>query len=300
MGRKGVRNLLKSCRARVHSQYRRDGAFVYRLKDNRTFVLHRENQLSELIYYEGAYEPLESLIASKVILKNDVVLDVGANVGYYSALFDALVCPAGEVHSFEPGLKTFKHLCDTKSILNLQRTFVHQQAIGDHVGKCAFWISTSGSDAQQSSVRVTALGSHTKQYEVDVTTIDCFVDTTQKQNGRGVAFIKCDIEGAEPAMLKGAQTLFCSADPPVWLIEHNRQALEEHGNSSSSLTDSFADYDIFFVPLTWPPSVMAIHQAVKWYGEPKHLPDECNLIALPRRGRYAERAARLRECGLIT
>src|SRR5882724_5112099 len=109
MGRKGLRNRLK--RWNATRRYGGQGALVYRLRDRRPFVLHRENQLSELIYFEGAYEPLETLIASNVLRKGDLVLDIGANVGYYSALFDQLVYPGGEVHSFEPGGKTFKSLC---------------------------------------------------------------------------------------------------------------------------------------------------------------------------------------------
>jgi FkbM family methyltransferase len=300
MGRRNFRHRLKLFNARLRSDYNGGGTLVYRLNDGRPFVFHRDNLLSELVYLDGAYEPLETLIASKTVQNDDIVLDIGANVGYYSALFDRLVQPSGEVHSFEPGNETFDRLSQTKRLLGLDRTNLHRQAIGDRIGRIGFWASTGGSDAQQSAVKATALGAQAQQYEVEVTTLDAFVAAKWKGKRPPIAFIKCDIEGAEPAMLNGAQTLLHSDNPPIWLIEHNRQALGEHGGNSSALTDPLREYEISFVPLNWPPSIMALFQAVKWNGDPAQLPDECNLIAVPRRGVYAERALILRDFRLIT
>ncbi len=297
MGRKNLRSRLKMLNVRLDSDYRRSGTAVYRLRDGRRFVFHRDNQLSQLIYVEGAYEPLETLIASRVIQPDDVVLDVGANVGYYSAIFDQLVRPGGAVHSFEPGTKTIRSLSTTKDSLDLNRTTLHQKAIGERVGTATFWDSTSGSDAQQSLMNVTALGGKAQGHEVEVTTIDSFIASLPTP--KSVAFVKCDIEGAEPSMLRGAKELLSSENPPIWLIEHNRPALHEHGNDSGDLLLPLKEYQIAYVPLTWPPSILASPQAIHWEGDPWKLPDECNLIALPRYGAYAGRAAKLRECGLL-
>jgi hypothetical protein len=116
----------------------------------------------------------------------------------------------------------------------------------------------------------------------------------------GLAFVKCDIEGAELSMIKGAGSLIDSENPPIWLIEHNRAALTDHGNSSCDLVAPFEDFEIYFVPLCWPPSEMAFRQANKWSGIPDELPDECNLLIVPRRGAQAKRAAALREARLIS
>jgi FkbM family methyltransferase len=300
MGRKSLRNRIKMNRAKRDSGYQKNGTLIYPLNNDRRFVLHRENQLSELIYLEGAYEPLETLIVSQAVRAGDVVLDIGANVGYFTALLDALVKPGGQVHSFEPGSGTFTHLQETKRLLELDRTVLHQKAISDSTGHIDFWVSTSGSDAQQSTVKVAALGQQIRQHRVEATTLDAFVMELYAKGVRGIAFVKCDIEGAELSMIKGAQSLITSKNPPVWMIEHNRAALLEHGNSSRDLVSPFAGSDIFHVPLSWPPSIMASRQASKWSGVPDELPDECNLIIVPKRGDYADRAVELRQAGLIS
>lgn len=299
MGRKSLRNRLKSDRAKRDTGYQKNGTYIYSLNNSRPFVLHRNNQLSELIYFEGAYEPLETLIVSQTVRAGDVVLDIGANVGYFTALLDELVKPGGQVHSFEPGSGTFTHLEETKKLLQLDRTVLHQKAISDTVGHIDFWVSTSGSDAQQSTVKVAALGQQIRQHRVEATTLDAFVAELRAKGVQGIAFVKCDIEGAELSMIKGAQSFITSQDPPVWMIEHNRAALLEHGNSSRDLVSPFAGSDIYYVPLGWPPSILASRQASKWNGVPDELPDECNLIIVPKRGAYASRADGLRKAGLI-
>jgi len=299
MGRKSLRNFLKKSRASLNSNYRKDGALAYPLKNGNQFVLHRGNQLSELVFLEGAYEPLETMIVSKAVRSGDVVLDVGANVGYYTALLDKLVNPGGQVHSFEPGQGTFARLQETKKLLALERTSLYQKAISDSVGSIDFYLSTSGSDAQQSTVKVAALGQETRLHRVEATTIDAFVTGLKSKTNPGVAFVKCDIEGAELLMLKGAKGLVNSENPPVWLIEHNREALTEHGASSVDLLSPFANFEVYYVPLCWPPSVMASPKADKWNGVPASLPDECNLIIFPKHGTYANRAAALKQAGLI-
>jgi len=299
MGRKNLRNRIKVCRAGLSAGYRTNGTLIYPLNNKKRFVFHRDNRLSELIFLEGAYEPLETLIISKAVREGDIVLDIGANVGYYTALLDGLVKPGGQVHSFEPGRGTFTKLEETKRLLKLDRTCLHAKAISDRVGHIDFWVSTAGSDAQQSTVKAAALGQQTRLNRVEATTLDAFVAGLDSNGAGRIAFVKCDIEGAELSMIHGATRLINSQDPPIWLIEHNRFALMEHGNSSLALVSPFADFDTYFVPLSWPPSRMASPQANKWSGVPDELPDECNLIIFPKRGAQANRAAALRQAGLI-
>jgi FkbM family methyltransferase len=299
MGRKNLFYFLKKSRASLSPVYRRDGTLVYSLKNGSQFVLHRGNHLSELFFLEGAYEPLETLIVSQAVQGNDVVLDLGANVGYYTALLDKLVKPDGKVHSFEPGQGTFIRLTETKKLLKLDQAVLHPKAVGDSVSHIDFCSSTSGSDAKQNTVKNGALGRHICHNQVEATTLDAFVAELHAKGVQNIAFVKCDIEGAEPSMLKGAQSLLNSQDPPIWLIEHNRMALREHEAASQDLLTSFINCDVYFVPICWPPSIMASPQASKWSGVPDELPDECNLIIFPKRGAYAKRTAALRQSGLI-
>lgn len=298
MGRKNLRYFIKRQRVNVNPDYRKDGTLIYQLENGISFVLHRGNHLSELVYLEGAYEPLETMILSKIIRRNDVVLDCGANVGYFTALLDRLVKPEGQVHSFEPGAGTFSKLQRTKDLLRLDCSRLHPKAVDSSVGEIDFWSSTSGSDAQQMTVNST-LGRSLRHDKVPATTLDAMAAELKSGGVERIAFVKCDIEGAEIEMLKGAQALLKSDHPPIWLIEHNRPALVDHGATSADLLANFAGCEIHFVPICWPPSIMASPKTEKWNGVPGDLPDECNLLVFPNRGIFAERTAALRAAGLL-
>jgi len=240
MGRKRSAYFIKRQRLNLNATYRKEGSLVYQLNNGQNFVVHRDNLLSELVFLEGAYEPLESQIVSHIVRGNDIVLDGGANVGYFTAILDRLVKPYGQVHAFEPGEGTFGKLQRTKVLLQLDRSRLHPVALDCTVGPIDFWSSTSGSDAQQKTVKTLLPDEPLRHDTVPATTVDAFVAGLQDHGLPPVAFIKCDIEGAEAAMLKGAHNLLDSEHPPVWLIEHNRPALADQGADSADLLAFFA------------------------------------------------------------
>jgi FkbM family methyltransferase len=299
MGRKNLYFFLKKIRARLNSDFRANGTMLYKLANGNSFLLHRGDCLSEQIYLEGAYEPLETMLVSKIACRGDVALDIGANVGYYTALLDGLVKPDGVVHCFEPGEATFRRLGETRNLLHLDRASLHAKAISDASGPIEFWMSEAGLDGQQSTQKNSGLGQQARCTRVEAITVDAFAADLKTRDARSIAFVKCDIEGAELSMLKGAQTLLQSENPPIWLIEHNRKVLLAHGVETSDLLSFFREADVYYVPMCWPPSIIPVKQVTKWNGVPDALPDECNLLIFPRRGIYAKRAAALYEAGLI-
>ena len=56
----------------------------------------------ESLYVLGSYEAGTSALAAAVLEHGDIVCDVGANLGWYTMLFDRCVRPTGSVHAFEP------------------------------------------------------------------------------------------------------------------------------------------------------------------------------------------------------
>ena len=64
-------------------------------------------QDSLLLSINGIYEEFETELVSKEISKNDVVVDIGANIGYYTLIFAKLVGENGKVFAFEPDPSNF-------------------------------------------------------------------------------------------------------------------------------------------------------------------------------------------------
>jgi len=60
--------------------------------------------------YLGTFGPIESRWVRAYLKSGMTVVDVGANVGYYSFLAASLVGPTGQVFAFEPSPYAFERL----------------------------------------------------------------------------------------------------------------------------------------------------------------------------------------------
>jgi len=84
--------------------------------------------------YVGAYEIEVVENMNRILQKGDTFIDVGANIGYLSAIALGLVGKNGQVHSFEPVHQYFSKL---KNITTLNPEFnfiVNQCALGESEG----------------------------------------------------------------------------------------------------------------------------------------------------------------------
>ena len=50
----------------------------------------------------GEYEPVETKLILELVKPGAAILDIGANIGYYSLLFAKLIGPSVQVYAFEP------------------------------------------------------------------------------------------------------------------------------------------------------------------------------------------------------
>lgn len=195
--------------------------------------------------YCGNYD-VELQECIKKILKNgDVFFDVGANIGYISAVGAGCVGRQGEVHSFEPVPEYFqklKEMADKNPAYNIR---VNQCALADKAGvmKIAVCKDNVGRnsmvqgfvDEERQKDRLTA----------SVCTLSQYI--AQRKIDR-VSLIKIDVEGFEFPVLKGLQPFFETAAkrPPI-LCEIVPEAYPLLGYSIEQLADYMEkwSYDSF-------------------------------------------------------
>ena len=142
----------------------------------------------------------EALLA-RVVPRGSVFLDVGANIGYYSAYLYPLVAA---VHAFEPDERALPHLRGLAE--GLPRLTVHAAAVSRADGN-AFLASGASSE-------ISALG--TDASGVRVPTIA--IDSLAAGFGGTVGALKVDTEGHEAEVLAGAAKTI-ERDRPLLLCE---------------------------------------------------------------------------------
>ena len=80
------------------------------VRDGLKLSLDTKNLIDARIFFTGSYEPELRAVFRKLIHKDDVILDIGANIGYHSLLFSKACGPKGQVYSFEPVKKNYTQL----------------------------------------------------------------------------------------------------------------------------------------------------------------------------------------------
>jgi FkbM family methyltransferase len=132
-----------------------------------------------------------------------VVLDVGANIGYYSLY---MLPRAATVHAFEPDPRALSVL--RLNLAGHPNAHVHGVALGNCIGKSSF-ILEPNSEVSHLADSSTHHGGD--RHEVDVTTIDQFV----AEKDLRITGIKIDVEGADLDVIEGAIQTLASQAPLV-------------------------------------------------------------------------------------
>lgn len=143
----------------------------------------------------GVYEPFETELVKKEIKNGDVVLDIGANIGYFTLIFAKIVGEEGKVFAFEPDPTNFSLLKKNVEINGYQNVILIQKAVSNKTGKIKLYLS----EENLAGHRIYNLHGDRKSIEIEAIQLD---DYFENYNGK-IDFIKMDIEGAEGQAIQG-------------------------------------------------------------------------------------------------
>lgn len=169
-------------------------------------------------YAAGLYEPAVTKAILELVRPGMTVVDVGANVGYYTLLASRLVGPGGRVYSFEPVLSIFEVLLSNLRDNDCDNVTAERKAISDRSGDGRFLVDRYGTEG-----RLVAKGGH---IVVECTTLDEYFGAL---GWPAVDVVKMDIEGGEPAALSGMRELVQRSPRLRIILELNWPALRAAG-----------------------------------------------------------------------
>lgn len=192
-----------------------------------------ENSPDFYLYYFGTWEPRLARALRRLLKSGDTCADVGANVGWYTLLLSALVGPGGRVFSFEPDPRAFAHLVENLSLNpGAQNVLLEPAAVGATVGEARLYL---GDSDLYSSLFVKS--ERTVHVAPRVTLDNYLFD-------RGVGnleFVKCDAEGAELEVFRGAKATLGRDRPPILQLEVNPETAGAAGFHPRELLDWLAE-----------------------------------------------------------
>lgn len=148
------------------------------------------------------HEPHITELAKKEIKNGDIVLDLGANIGYFTLIFSRLAGPEGKIFAFEPDPTNFSILKENIKINNCFNVVLIQKAVADKNKKGFIYLS----EENKGDHRIYDSGDKRRKIEIETASLDnYFKNSKQKIN-----FIKMDIQGAEILALRGMSQLLKS------------------------------------------------------------------------------------------
>ncbi len=185
----------------------------------------------------GHYEPTETAFVQKHVCRGMSVLDVGANIGYFTTMFAGLVGDGGRVIALEPVNDSYLKLTSAVH-LNQQEACVelHNVAASSSEGMCQLSYDVDSLNMGGVSMRPTdSKALHMITQTARTRRIDDIV------GGRPVHFIKMDIEGAEGLAIGGALETITRFRPVIMMEFNEAQLLQVSGMSAAALFNQIAD-----------------------------------------------------------
>lgn len=173
----------------------------------------------------------------RVLREGDIVVDIGANIGYLTVLASLLVGPTGRVIAFEPDPENVLRLRANVALNTGSNVTIVEKAVTDRSGEVEFFINSdnSGGNALWDPAQFPGNAkcvANPRPMRVAGTTLDDAWDELGLPTPR---LIKIDTEGAEHQVLEGMRGLLTRQDPHFVIAEYHPFGLERMGSGEESL-----------------------------------------------------------------
>lgn len=162
-----------------------------------TLRLNLEDKVhSRNLLLNGVWEPVQTGVTLGMLQRDDVFLDIGANIGYYTVLAASRVGNNGRVYAFEPELLAYEILVDNLQANGLfYRTTTFQQALGNTDGETDLYLNYKNAGDHRTWMDKSEARERTK---VPIRRL-----ISQELINWGINRVKIDSQGSELKILSG-------------------------------------------------------------------------------------------------
>jgi FkbM family methyltransferase len=167
------------------------------------------------------YEPETVQEFVRALNEGDVVVDVGAHIGFYSLLAAEKVGETGHVYAFEPSPAAFEILNKNISINQFNNITTINKAVTNRSGVAQMLLLGSLAN----SLFFSHEDPDSETITVKTTSLDCFFQPCEALIPK-IRMVKIDAEGAEILVLEGMRTIIRKAGPLSLICELKQETLE--------------------------------------------------------------------------
>jgi FkbM family methyltransferase len=179
----------------------------------------------------GIFEPQEIELVKQQVSLGDTVLDIGANIGYYTLIFAKLVGEHGKVFAFEPDPTNFALLKKNVEINGYSNVILVPKAVSNENKKAKLYLCEQNKGMHRVYNSVFCNDS----IDIEFLRLDDYFQDDK------INFIKIDIEGAEYAAIQGMRNLLNRNREAKLLTEFSPAASLENGIDSTDYLKILVD-----------------------------------------------------------
>jgi len=223
---------------RIETTVRGHGRIVANLADNtalahvqglKVFLDTRDRSVTPHLLLDGEWESWVTKVFLKTLREGMTVVDVGANVGYYTLLAARAVGPHGKVFGFEPEPRNFELMRRSVEANGFNAwTTLSSKAVADRAGATQLHIFVDGYGASHSLFAELVPGAK-RHIPVETISLDDFF-----AGGTRIDLVKLDAEGAEAAIWRGMKRILEENPHITFFLEFASGHLRAAGENPAS------------------------------------------------------------------
>ena len=199
-------------------------------------------------YLDSGYEPLSTSIFRSACTVADVVIDIGAHIGYYSCLA-ASAKPEARVIAVEASPENGL-VVSSNAKLNSFNIELHNSAFSNFAGRVSFEVTEASDNC--------GLSGHPNSPTVDRIDIDSITGSALDINPNQKLVVKIDVEGHELSALQGLEQVLSEASDVRILLEFNVKCILLAGQSPSAVLQWIWDHGY---------RIFSLDEQVHWWSE---------------------------------
>lgn len=176
--------------------------------------VNTKNFIDANIFYTGDYEPYLKVKFKELIKEGDIILDVGANIGFHTLYFAELTGKMGKVIAFEPIPINFNALQKNINLNDFNQILIINKALGNTNTLLNIHINPE----TQNPGAFNLFDDGVKNLTIACVRGD---DYLNESGSRRVDFIKVDVEGFELEVFKGLEQTI-KQFMPIIIFEYDK------------------------------------------------------------------------------
>ena len=184
----------------IYKHFKPKGIVLNYIQGSEMYLDTRDVGIVPFLLAWGVYEKYETDVFKALIDKGMVVVDVGANIGYYTLLAARCVGEKGKVFAFEPEPYNYSLLLKNIEINGYRNIIPSRKAVFSKTGKMKMYLDKSnlgGHSLTEANVHKSV------SITIEVTSLDDYFKNSKYK----IDVIKLDVQGLEMDVLEGMKNI---------------------------------------------------------------------------------------------